>query len=290
MFPKNLSLLRLGYSIEKFERELEVLIEQAKSRSNNHPSLNWQTLSSDLLKLAKEAHERGDQDRGWPIFKAAERFSYFGLETSELPFEASAILAEATDGTKMLSGWRRAAILLALADKDEKLRGTLSHREVVVAKRILDEHFDNRYHKHTILKRRLVMLTVTSLIAAVAWIAYPPLSPLLSAQSQFAGVLAGRRLWLAVVLMGIMGALVSGFSTSMGSSQKLARIPDELIASTVTMARISMAVITSVVVSVFLVSGLLNLPTPSPGVLLAVAFVSGFSDRLVLRAVESISL
>ena len=289
MFAKNLSLQRLGYSIEQFQQELEALIEEAKSRSDNHKLPNWQPRSRHLLELAKAAHKSGDAEGGWHVLKAADRFSFFGLNQDGLRIEASAILAEATDSNKTTSEWRRAAILRALADKDGTLKESLLHREVVRAKRILDEQQDNRYHKNKILKRRLGIVTAISAAAAVVWIAAPPFSPVLPPQPQLADVVDGRRLWFAVILMGIMGALVSGFSTSTTSNQNQSRIPDELVATTVTLARIAMAVITSLVVSVFLLSGLLNLASPNLGVLLAVAFAAGFSDRLLLRAIESIS-
>jgi hypothetical protein len=75
----------------------------------------------------------------------------------------------------------------------------------------------------------------------------------------------------------------------MATDQKRARIPGELLATTVTFARISLAVLSSLAISIFLISGLLNLPPPSIGLLLAVAFASGFSDRLLLRALGSLS-
>jgi len=283
------SALRLGYTLEQFEQELEAIIDDAKSRGQNNNSPNWHRRSRRLLKLAKTAHEVGDSERGWRLLKAADRFRFFGLEPEGLTSEAHAILAEASDADKGFSKWRRAAILQALADDKGSLRASLRPTQVARAKRILDEHQDNVYQKHRILKLRLRILTVISFLVAAAWVAWPPFSPVLVSPPQIGAAIEGRRLWVAVILTGILGALVSGFSSSMATDQRQARIPGELLATTVTFARISLAVLSSLAISIFLMSGLLNLPPPSIGLLLAVAFASGFSDRLLLRALGSLS-
>jgi hypothetical protein len=87
----------------------------------------------------------------------------------------------------------------------------------------------------------------------------------------------------------LIGAIVSGFTSSFSRDQKKTRIPSELSTSTITFARLVLAMVSALAVSIFLVSGVLNFPKPSYELLLAVALVSGFSDRLLLRAIESLS-
>jgi hypothetical protein len=289
LFPEHTSTRRLGYTLPQFEQELEAIIEDSILRGDGHNSSSWHHRSGRLLELAKLAHQMGDAEKGWRFLKAADRFSLFGLEPESLKSEANAILAEASDDNKGLSKWRRTAILKALADDSGNLKTSLRAGEVARAKRILDEHQDNVYQKHRILKHRLGILTFISFLLAVLWIAWPPFSPILATPPQIADAIAGRRVWVAVILTGIIGALVSGFSSSVATDQTLARIPSELLATTITFARLALAVLSSLAISIFLMSGLLNLPNPSLGILLAVAFASGFSDRLLLRALESLA-
>jgi hypothetical protein len=181
-----------------------------------------------------------------------------------------------------------------LADTTGELRKAppLKPREVVRAKRILDEHSDNRYHKLAILKNRLRLLTIIGIGAIVGWVALfsflEPMSirvPVDTGYSTFQKLL----LWLAVLASAVLGALFSGFSSSISTEQGKTRIPDELSTTTITFARFTLAMVSAIAISIFLASGVLNLPKPSFELLLGIAFASGFSDRLLVRAIESIT-
>ena len=288
--PEPLSLRRLGVTLEVFEADLDVVFEASNPLSDNHRYQSWYPKSKQLLEAAKLAHQRRDAESGWRFLKAADRFRLYGLDAEALTTEGRAILTEATDKEKSASNWRRVSITQLLSDENGNLKTSLRPSEVARAKRILDEQQDNVYHKLNILKQRLQLLTAIGLLAVGIWIAWPPLSPAVSETGQIVmGTVPARRLWLAIILSGILGALVSGFSTSMTRDQSTARIPAEILTTTVTLARISLAMLTALAISIFLLSGLLNIPGPSLGVLLAVAFASGFSDRLLMRALNSVS-
>lgn len=288
--PESLPLRRLGIAIEVFEAELDMVLEESSPACSDHSYPSWYIRSKQLIEAAKQAHQKRDAERGWRILKAADRVSLYGLDSEALTTEARAILTEATDKEKSASNWRRVSIMQLLSDENGNLKTPLSSREVARAKRILDEQQDNVYHKLSMLKGRLLLLTVIGLFAVAIWIAWPPLSPAVNEAGQIVmGTTPARRLWLAIILTGVFGALVSGFSSSMTRDQGMARIPAEVLATTVTLARISLAMLTSLAISIFLMSGLLNIPGPGLGVLLAIAFASGFSDRLLMRALESVS-
>lgn len=295
VFAGSASFRRLGNTIETFEPELDAIIEEAKQKDIKLVG-RWDQTSRRLLDTAKQAYREHDAELGWRCLKAADRFSFYGMGAEELKNEARVILAEASDLDKGLTTWRKKSIAELLADPTGKLKEPLMPRDVVRAKRTLDEHQDNVYHKLAILKSRLRLLTFISLIAIGLWLARPPLSPVVksvAAASNVAEVvndpLSTRWLWFAVILSGVLGAVFSGFSSSIATDQKKTRIPSELSTSTLTFARLSMAMVSAIVISIFLLSGILNLPRPSLELLLAVAFVSGFSDRLLLRAIDSLS-
>jgi hypothetical protein len=283
----------LGNTIEAFEPELEALIEEQKKKDGDQ---TWQKRSLQLLEKAKEALDDGNADLGWRCMKASDRFTLYGLEDDVLKNEAELILAEATDEEKELTSWRRKSIKTLLAGPDGKLKQSLSPSTVARAKRTLDEHHDNDYHKSAILKVRLRVLTVVSWIAIIAWIARPPISPAVKSIAAASNVsdmvdnaLPTRWLWFAVILSGVLGAVFSGFSSSIATDRKKTRIKSELSTPTLTFARLSLAMVSAIAISVFLLSGVLNLPKPNLELLLAVAFASGFSERLLLRAIDSLS-
>jgi ADP-ribose pyrophosphatase YjhB (NUDIX family) len=288
--PEFLQERRLRVSLEVFAAELDTTHAHANSASANQSYPMWYVKSKQLVEAAKEAHRKRQADAGWRFLKAADRISLYGLKPEALTTEARAILNEGTDKEKTTSSWRRVAVADLLADKDGKLKTTLTAIEVARAKRILDEQQDNVYHKLHILKRRLQLLTVIAVVAVGIWVAWSPLSPALDEAGQLVmGTAPATRLWLVIILTGILGALVSGFSSSMARDQRGSRIPAELLTTTVTLARISLAMLTSLAVSIFLISGLISIRGPGLGVLLAAAFASGFSERLLMRALDTVS-
>jgi len=284
------SLQRLDNTIQTFQPELEALIEDQQKKYGNTINFGWDKRSKEFLEAAKKALTDYDPELGWRYLKAADRFRLYGLERDELKSEARLILAEASDLDKGLTTWRRKGIAELLADPTGKLKDPLMPRDVVRAKRTLDEHQDNVYHKLAILKSRLRLLTCIALIAIGVWIARPPLSPAVKSVGEAANnPLSTRWFWFAVILSGILGAIFSGFSSSLATDQKKTRIPSELSTSTLTFARFSLAMVSAIVITIFLLSGVLSFPRPSLELFLAVAFVSGFSDRLLLRAIDSLS-
>jgi 8-oxo-dGTP pyrophosphatase MutT (NUDIX family) len=290
------SLQRLESTIQIFEPELEALIEDQNIKRGDKLPLGWDKRSTQLLEKAKKALDDFDAELGWRCWKAADRFRLYGLGTEDLKTQARIILNEGSDEEKGLTKWRGKSIQELLAHQAGKLKEQLNPGDVTRAKRILDEHQDNVYHKYIILKSRLRLLTVISWIAIGTWIWWPPLSPVVKSATAVANLtgeaplVPARRLWLAVILSGVLGATFSGFSSSIALDQKKNRIPDVLSTSTLTFARFSIAMVSAIVISIFLLSGVLNLPKPtSLELLLAVAFAAGFSDRLLLRAIESVS-
>jgi hypothetical protein len=286
-----MSLERLGHSIKTFEPELEFLIQQ----QHNKQDTMWANHSRDLLKTAKAALADRNPELGWRCLKAAERFSFYGMEADELEIAARLIQAEATDDEKGVLKWRRKAFEDLLVEKGSGNLKKPVKVTVVRAKRILDDHQDNVYHKLAILRSRLRPLSFISGVTLAVWLILVPLSPCVTSVFTAAGpdatCLPPRQLWFAIMLAGVLGAIVSGFSSSIGRDQKKSRIPEEVSASMITFARFSLAMVSAVAVSIFLLSGILNLSKPPPSfeLLLAAGFVSGFSERLLMRAIATLS-
>lgn len=281
-----ISLQRLGNTLDTVESDLDAVIEQVRISEKEFIG-GWNQRSKHLLDTARQAYNEANAELGWRCLRAADRFMLFGLSTEQLKIEARSILIEANDERKKLSKWRKTIIQQLLGNDDGKLKDQIDLPDVVRAKRILDEHADNVYQKLYILKTRLQLLSIVSGLALLAWLIWPPFLPHSSvlASSQENSYL----MWFGVILSGVLGALFSSFSSTISTDQTEKRIPSELSTSIITIARLSMATVTALAASIFLASGVFNIPKPNYEMMLAVAFVSGFSDRLLLRGIQSLA-
>ena len=92
-----------------------------------------------------------------------------------------------------------------------------------------------------------------------------------------------------IVLAGLLGALISAFTSAIGTDPKRSSIPAELSTLTITFARLMVVALSALAVTLFLSSGVINLERQDYAFLIAIAIVSGFSDRLLLSAIERVT-
>ncbi len=97
------------------------------------------------------------------------------------------------------------------------------------------------------------------------------------------------RFWAMVVLAGLLGALISAFTSAIGTDPKQSSIPAELSTLTLTAARLMVAALSALAITLFLSSGILSFEQQNYAFLIAIAIVSGFSDRLLLSAIEKVT-
>lgn len=279
---------RLDHELSIFEEELEGLIaEQQRKKGDADFPHEWNERSGRCVELARQALENGDLELGWHYLKAAKRFRLYGLEEEELVGIAGLVLAEAADERKGVTPWRRKGILQLLANDQGKPKPDLDCEMVVKAVELLDEHHANTYRKQAIVRHRLKLLCIISVVALMLWIAVAPQLPSLNQWTAGKSWYGPRLFWLSLVLAGVVGAILSGFTSTISKDVAKTRIPEELSASVMTFSRLAVGAVSAVAVVVFLGSGVLSFEALSYELLLAIALVSGFTDRLLVRAVES---
>lgn len=278
---RSTSWRRLANSLPPYCLELEFLIS-----STQRPDAPWANVARCLLVEAWKALTAGNDELGWKCFLAAQRVELSGLSEDALQARAHSIL---TEGNRKLGRWRRRSVVDLLAQKPSTGAETVAPKpkvtvaEVYEAALILHEHYSNVQHRLRFHKRLLGALALVALVAMAVW----------------AGVvLRGFRfdvgevkLLPSVMLFGVMGASFSGIlSLSKGVSQ--ARIPEQLANTWITLARQVVGVVSAIVAYSFLSSGLLKIGAidfNNPHLILAVSFAAGFSERLVVRAAETLS-
>lgn len=297
------SLNRLAGSLVPYRQELAYLIKRCEIEGVE--SAPWASAAQALLDHAQQALEIRDEALGWRCFGAADRMSLFGLaelkDETALRAKARMVLNEAT---AKLRGWRSQTINEFLC-KDGRLKDTLNAEEVFYASQVLHEHFANIYHKIRLARGQLATLALIGFLAVILWIAVAsPLPGGVSMGDQEIAISAAeaeqmnekqtpvsmgdQEVAISAVLFGIMGAAMSGIlSLARGSSG--ARIPEQLLGFFIVLARFGIAAVGALAVYAFLVAGLLpQLGEVSTGLVLAASFAAGFSERLVVRAVEEI--
>jgi hypothetical protein len=241
-------------------------------------------------KLLDQAEREGknDLELGWRLFKGAHRIGLYCLTQEQLQVQATAIYEEAK---KKLDSWRKEAIVRILTDDCGKLKPCLKACEVFHAAYILDEYHNNEYHKLRAFKSQLKILAPVALGAAALWMGLSAFLIHAPIDAPIDVLKASGDLWyfVSVLLFGVMGAAISGF-LSLSSGPTKHRIPEQLASHLVLLARLVIGGVSALVVYVFLISGILQLGPGDlkPGLVLAASFVAGFSERLVVRAVEAV--
>ncbi|MDH4116973.1 MAG: hypothetical protein OEX04_00425 [Acidimicrobiia bacterium] len=167
------------------------------------------------------------------------------------------------------------------ADQIEDLKTRL-----IRAKAMVDVHTDNMYHKYRILRRAVIITSVSlavvlaSLAAGVAskWVPAalaPADSPLLDWQSL-----------LMVMGLGALGAYLSS-ATRLSDREEKLTIPDIQVTYTLMGMRPFVGATGAVVAIVMLQSVLADAIKVAPNAMLGIAVAAGFTERLVTKTITS---
>jgi hypothetical protein len=200
------------------------------------------------------------------------------LRPEELAVAALAIRSEADK----LDGWRKVAVL-KLLEADQK--GELSER-VFRAARIRDEHYDNEAYKNNLRRNGsarfavIILLAVATLLGLSWWKHLPP------QDSDQATMI------FSVAIFGLLGATISATIRAVQASGP-SRIPELVSSGQVTFLRLFMgpasAIVLYFVAQSTLFTEIFKVPLNNSSTLLIVALAAGFSERLVMRVVETIA-
>lgn len=282
-WPMSRQHYRLVNTFTSREKELLFRLEQSTNTAEH-----WRNKVKELLADTRRAiaeNDRADNrlDDGWNCLLAAERHAVYGLEASALRALALTLRQEATK----LNEHRKQAILdLVSVVVDDK--GELTdpdnlpamHEALYKALDKRDEAAHNQYFRIRILRDQLWLLSLVlgNLIGAV-W--------LLTALGML--TLGQPLLVMGVSVFGALGASLSA-ALSLTRLPTNTRIPEQTVFSSVTYMRIMIGAAAALAVHIFLQSGLLNFGNAfSAELTLSVAFISGFSERLIISTVERVT-
>lgn len=227
-----------------------------------------------LLEQARAALQAGNIEECWHLLNAARRNqAALGDETARR--DAGRVLLIETE---KISAWRRKSIEKLLGDGSvAPVKSTLMD-----ALLLRDDFYENRYHRIELQREQmgaLVMIAAAALLLTLGVTAVSDVQKL--------DVWDWRSVTL-VLLFGVLGASFSAARTS-STGALTTLIPDLMQSGTVAFARTILGACPGLAAYAFLHSGLLQLGDPTMAKSLTVAFVGGFSERLVVKMVETVA-
>jgi hypothetical protein len=255
----------------------------------------WLSNAKRLTAAAKAALEACSIDEGWKCLHAARREELFGMSNEELNAFAATLAEEAKDKQKFPEGsWRRAAIAREANDALNEKDHTKKAQILFVATRIRDERLENIYYHFNLARHQLIILSLALLSLLVSGLVL-----VFNHEIQVANFMkawSGKEppkftelplSYFGICLFGAMGATVSAIM-SFAKAKPGDKIPERTANALVTFARPFVGASAALIVVFALQSGLIARPdTIWLPFVWVMAFAAGFSERLVMRAIEA---
>lgn len=260
-------------------------------------------LDAARVALRHEAQEKLDSWRRASVLDVLARHDRLeDLVTRSIPDEGVAakivdLLKAPSDG----DGAERARALLRSSGADlaeplatlltdiaaDRVGGTTDAAQrmaLISAMQIRDEHSANVYRRFALLRRQLLALslvlvgTLAGILVMAAWL------PLALEKPP-----TGARTWVWVLLFGTLGGSLTSLLAANGTGAG-ARVPEQRSQLLVAAARPLVGGAAALLAYALFAADVLRIgATESAAALLALAFVAGFSERLVTGAVESVA-
>lgn len=230
-----------------------------------------------MLNNADQALRQSDLNSGWSFLLEAERIEIAALTDPQRDARAVALRTEVAD---KLREWRRNAALELLGDGAAGRRASVD--EVKEAIRIRNESSHNQYHKLDLTREQLKLL---------GWVLLAVLVGLVLV-ARFGVFPIGKLDWIHLVTLMILGALggsLSGVRSLAGRRDR--KIPDQLSDWPITALRPLLGAAAATGVTLMVQAGIVSFGDPQrqDNVLLAVAFLAGFSERWFLGVIGGVS-
>ncbi|WP_142860351.1 hypothetical protein [Salinigranum halophilum] len=295
---KNMGHVRLRADVAAYREEFETLV----ARTNGDGTF-WQRDVTDLLDEVDEALERGRVEDGWRHFHAAQRLETHGLEaldeaegTNALEAQATAVREEALD---TLGGWRKRAVEALLGQ--HSLDADVTGEDLRVAMTVLHEQYESVHLKQHYLQQQFTQLFQLGTVAGVVFIVctlaptflgvefFEPPFDVATTDAAAAATVTSPGFAVFVALAGMIGASLFGMR-SLQKQTVSTKVAQRITGLGLTWARGLIGAISALVFYFFLQTPFTgDFGQLTPAVMIVVGFAAGYSERMVSRAVETVS-
>ncbi|HAY21653.1 MAG TPA: hypothetical protein DCY27_05710 [Desulfobacterales bacterium] len=264
-----LRLQRLNSSIQSYREEFTSIM----MKTDEDTRTSWE----NLLKMAEEALTINE---GYHFFKSAYRLGLKALDQNQLEAEARSLHNEAEE---KLSSWRKKTV-------SELITHPVKMENLAEARKILDEHFDNRYFTNDLIKRQIFcwFFYFTVVLLAIFFLilfGFPNSRLPLGKIEQHASI----NMLLLIFLFGALGGTIFSFLSTTQKSAS-ARIIDQLLTWYVTLIRPLWGGVGALVVYLGLQAGIFQVNLEHEGALvLSISIAAGYAERLATGALENVA-
>jgi hypothetical protein len=272
-------LQRLDSEIDAYRLELNGLMSDGAPKATELSKLRHAI--DALLVESRQCANRWQIDKGWKCLHAAKRLHVLGILDDQSSGDIAKLVR--TESSK-LSSWRKNAVHDLLDEKNKP-----NNLLIYLATIIRDEQYDNEAYKDGLRRRQAALLGLVLLCAlalAISWASANKDSLLSVSDEANFGTLLGA------ATLGLLGATVSAILAAPNVGGSI-RIPEMVAAWQVTVLRLLMgpaaATLLFFVIHSDLYRNVFKLEHLNTSAVLAISFVAGFSERLVLRVVETIA-
>jgi hypothetical protein len=273
---------RLAGAVLAAWADFDTLVHRAGHDTLTDP---WARSAFRFLLQADSYLANGDLQQGWIALLSAQRAMLGGGSR-----DADRILRAAVGLRRemvKITGWRAKAIEDLICGPDGELKPNIQNEpdRVIEALALRDDQFHTTYFKILLRRRHLLQLFLVLGIGIL-------LCVVLSLLNVLPGPFANHQNVIAAILFGALGAALS-VSRGLLSTDVSAKIPAQQVGAFVVWMRPMIGATAALIALVLLYANdafkFFAWDTAHPGVIIAVSFAAGFSERFIVGAIERIA-
>lgn len=275
---------RLAGDIICYEPLLQKRIVETKSEQKQ-----WAIQSLNLLEQAKTNLQDKRIDEGWKCFHTAKRLEMYGMDAPERLATAKTICKE----SDKLNEWRKDAIISLLVYKNHDIQVAPEPEILVHAAELKDEHYNNQYYMNRLSHNLFWLLSGMLFLVLMGIVFYFTRNSGLYGKDLEQSLNLSEMI-IGVLLFGLLGALTSAilFTRNLTKSPRIREISSSNV---VAMSKIFIGAGFSIFIFLLLRSSiasslkLFSFTVSTPFDYFAIAFVSGFTERLAQKSMDIIA-
>lgn len=273
-WSKREQLRRLAAEIQRFELRMDSL-----RKSGGPTDARGQRALQEAKGLIRKARWWVDHravDAGWPLLLEAYRQELYWMTPVERAAAAKSLRAEAEG---KLRGWRKNAFRSLIPPDDEP--GNVDADVLREAMFVLSEDGQNLYRKLGLMSQQIRGLSIVIGLILIGFLAVTGLTEADGQSLSLTPTLLSK-----ILMLGALGGAISAVQPLKLASGRMS-VPNVLRQAPMTFVRPLVGAGAALAVYWFVQAGLIQIGGGGQAGLLAISFASGFSERLVMRAVEA---
>ncbi len=250
------------------------------------PTAQWAEQAKGLVKESENFLAANKIDEAWKSFHAAKRMEVFAMNNDERLAIAKTLFQEADK----LKNWRKEAIVKLLGTAAGGVTNVPAHETLIQAIELKDEAYNNQYYQNR-LSRNLFWLLSGLLFTVITGIVIFFTVIINKLGNNYATELSLTGYVIGVLLFGLLGAITSAIVSTRQLSRS-SRISELGSSEVITMSKIFIGAGFSIFIFLLLRSSvadninLFSFSISQPIDYFAIAFASGFTERLAQQSIE----